>query len=116
MIYSIGQNLVSFNSPHARNCRLVITYELLLQLGCCVTLIIPSLGSKVNVVAAVDPFTGVADVHIPLTVPFVLPEDAQLSTSPSGTLLNVNEGPVTKTKTTTETDDKEPRNKTYCRD
>ena len=69
-----------------------------------------------NVVAAVDPFTGVADVHIPLTVPFVLPEDAQLSTSPSGTLLNVNEGPVSFTGTASESDVGEPGIISYCRD
>lgn len=74
-----------------------------------------SLGSKVNVVAVVE-LARVADVHIPLKVPFVLPEGAQLSTSLLGTLLNVNDGPVSLAGATSDPGAGEPGAISYCRD
>ncbi len=68
-----------------------------------------------NVVAAVE-FTGAADVHIPLKMPFVLPEGAQLRTSLLGMLLNVNDGPVSFAGAASESGVGEPGIISYCRD
>ena len=68
-----------------------------------------------KVVAAVE-FTGAADVHIPLTVPFVRPEGAHLSRSLLAMLLSVNDGLVSFAGAASESGVGEPGIIPYCRD